>query len=141
MLLHRDLEHLTGRGAVDVTAICKDLLTPDLTGKPRQHSGFDGREVRHDELAAFLRHKGCPDQLRERVRHILVEHLHRVEVTGADQTTGLSQIREMVLRQVLHLNNAASPSTGSVGSEKLKHPTGTAIGADGLLHGLILSDR
>lgn len=140
MFLHRDLEHLTGRGAVDVTAVCEDLLTPDLTGKPCQHSGLDGREVCHDELAVFLRHECRPDQLRECVRHILIEHLHRVEVTGADQTTGLSQIWEMVLREVLHLDNAASPATGPVGSEELKHPTGTAIGTHGFLHGLILPD-
>ena len=44
------------------------------------------------------------------------------------------------MRQVLHLDDAACPATGPVGSEKLKHPTGTAISADGLLHSLILPD-
>ena len=46
----------------------------------------------------------------------------------------------MVLGQVLHLDNASGPATGPVGTVELKHPTSTAIGADGLFHRLILLD-
>ena len=40
--------------------------------------------------------------------------------------------------KVLHLNNAACPAPGAVGSVKLEHPSCPAIGADGGFHYLIL---
>ena len=46
----------------------------------------------------------------------------------------------MVLRQILHLDNASCPAAGPVGSVELKHPTGTAVCAYGFLHRLILTD-
>ena len=42
----------------------------------------------------------------------------------------------MVLRQVLHLDQAASPSSGTAAVE-LEHPTCAAIGADSVDHGLV----
>ena len=141
MLFNRDLEHLRCGSAVDVATFFKDLLTPDFTGKPRQHSGLDCREVGDDELVSRLRHKGGADQLGERIRHIFVEKFHAFKVAAADKPTSLCQIRKMVLGQVLHLYNASSPTTGPVGTVELKHSTSTTIGADCLFHRLILFDR
>ena len=72
MLLDRDMEHLTGAGAVDVTSGFKDFLTPRLTGIPRDDSCFDGAEVGNIKLRTILRDEGCPDQLGEGVRDILI---------------------------------------------------------------------
>ena len=44
----------------------------------------------------------------------------------------------MVLREILHLNDATGPPPGAVGSVELEHTSRTAIGADGGLHCLIL---
>ena len=44
----------------------------------------------------------------------------------------------MVLREILHLNDAACPASGTVGSVELEHTSCPAIGADGGLHRLIL---
>lgn len=41
----------------------------------------------------------------------------------------------------MQLNNAPSPPTTAVGSVKLKHPSGPAVSADGILHGGIFADR
>ena len=97
VLFNRNLEHLRCGSAVDVAAFFKDLLTPDFTGKPRQHSGLDCREVGDDELVSRLRHKGGADQLGERIRHIFVEKFHAFKVAAADKPTSLCQIRKMVL--------------------------------------------
>ena len=140
VFFNRNLEHLRCGSAVDVAAFFKDLLTPDFTGKPRQYSGLDCREIGDDELVSRLRHKGGADQLRERIRHIFVEKLHAVKVAAADKPTSLCQIRKMVLGQVLHLDNASGPTTGPVGTVELKHSTSTTIGADCLFHRLILLD-
>ncbi|MPN14915.1 hypothetical protein SDC9_162244 [bioreactor metagenome] len=74
MLLNRYFEHLRCRSAIDVTAFGKHVLTPLLTSKPCDHAGFDGAKIRNDELCTGSRYKRCADKLRERVRHVLVEH-------------------------------------------------------------------
>ena len=140
MLLDRDFEHLAGRGAVDVAALGKDLLTPLFTGHPCDDACFNGRKVRDNELLAVSGNEGRPDQLRERVRHILIQHFDTVVVTGADKGTCLSQIREVVLRQVLQLDQPSCPASCAVGSIELEHATGTAIGADSRYHRLIFPD-
>lgn len=77
----------------------------------------------------------------QRVRHILVEHLHGVKITTTDKVTGFGKVIQMVLRQVLHLNNASSPSTCAVGTVKLEHTSGAIIGADRSLHRLVFLYR
>ena len=72
MLLNRNMEHLTGTGAVDVTTCFKDLLTPRLTGIPRDDSCFDGAEVGNIKLRTVFRDERCPDQLREGVRDVFL---------------------------------------------------------------------
>ena len=141
MFLNRDFEHLRCGGTVDVAAFLKDLLTPCLTGKPCQYSGLNSREVRNDELIPWPRHKCRADQLGKSIWDIFIEKLHAVKVATADKSTGLCQIRKMILGQILHLNNASGPATGSVGTVELKHSTGTSVGTHCLFHRLILLNR
>ena len=101
MLFHRHMEHLGGRGTVNVPALGKNLLTPLLPSEPSNDTRLDCGEVGHDELSAVLRHKGGADKLGQSVRYILVEHLHGVEVPRAHHRAGLGQIGQMVLGQVL----------------------------------------
>ena len=45
----------------------------------------------------------------------------------------------MVLGEVLQLDEPACPAARAVGSVKLEHPTASAVLADSVLHGLVLS--
>ena len=137
VLLHGDLEHLRGGGAIDIAALGEHFLPPGLTGQPGDDTGLNRGKVGHDELIAVFRNESRADQLRERIRHILIQHFDAVIITGANESTCLCQVREMILRQVLHLDQAARPSPGTAAVE-LEHPTGAAICADGVHHGLIL---
>ena len=64
MLLDRNFEHLAGRGAVDIAAFGKYLLSPVLTGHPCDDAGLDCRKVGDNELVAVFRNKGCSYKLR-----------------------------------------------------------------------------
>ena len=97
VLLHGHLEHLTGAGAVDVSTFLEDLLPPRLPGVPGDDAGLDGGEVGHEKLSAFSGDERGADQLRKCVRHILIQELHGIEVTGADKGAGLGEIRKMIL--------------------------------------------
>ena len=141
MLFHGNAEHLTGRGTVDVLAFGKDPLTPFLSGKPRDDTGFNGRKVRHDQLAVTLGYERSTDKLRQGIWHIFIEHLQSIESTATDKTTGFGQILQVVLGQILHLNDASCPSSRAVGTIELEHTSGTAIGTDSDLHCLVLFHR
>ncbi|MPN47561.1 hypothetical protein SDC9_195164 [bioreactor metagenome] len=69
VLDHGHLEHLTGRGAVDVAAVLEYLNAPLLPCQPGDDAGFDGAEVRYDESAAIARDKRCTDQFRQDIWH------------------------------------------------------------------------
>ena len=137
MLLDRDLKHLAGAGAVNVTAFLEDRLPPDLSGVPGDDAGLDGREVRHQKLCAVLGYESSPDQLRERIRYVLIQELYGIEVTGADESTGLGQIREVILGQVLQLDIPSGEPACTGSAEELEHATGTVVRADGILHRLV----
>ena len=141
MLLDGNTEHLRCRCAVDVLAVGKDLLPPCFSGKPRNDTGFDCRKVRNNEFAVALRNKRCADKLGQRIRHIFVEHFYSIVIAAADKSTGFGKVGKVVLRQVLHLNDASCPPTCAVGTVKLEHTSGTTIGAHGGLHRLILFHR
>lgn len=119
----------------------QNLLPPSLTGKPRNDPGFNGREVCHDEFATVLGNECRADQLGQRIRDILIEHLHGIKITVADKASGFSQIIQVVLGQILHLNDAACPPTGAVGPIELEHPSGATIGAHSGLHCLVFLHR
>ncbi|MPM32270.1 hypothetical protein SDC9_78832 [bioreactor metagenome] len=46
----------------------------------------------------------------------------------------------MVLRQILHLNQSASPAPGTICAVKLKHSACASVGADRVFHSLIFLD-
>ena len=140
VLFHGHLEHLTGAGAVDVATFLEDLLPPRLPGVPGDDAGLDGGEVGHQELSAIFGDERGADQLGERVRHVLVQELHGGEVTGADKGAGLCEIRKMILGQVLQLDVPPREPACPRSTEELEHPTGTAVGADGILHRLVFPD-
>ena len=114
MLLNRDMEHLAGRCTVNVAAISENLLSPLLSGKPCDDSCLDGCEVRHKKAVTGFRNECGTDQLRQHHRHRLIEHLYGFKVTAADQRTDFIQIRQMILRQILHLDQTTGISTSSV---------------------------
>ena len=62
-------------------------------------------------------------------------------IAAADKPTCFGKVGKVVLRQVLHLNDATRPSACSVGAVELEHTPCTAIGADRSLHCLILFYR
>ena len=124
VLLDRHPEHGTGAGTVNVAALSKDLLTPRFAGKPCNDAGFNSTEVGNEELGTFPWNKGGTDKLAERIRDILIQKLNCIEVAGAHQPTGLLQVGQMILRQVLHLDKATGPAARSVSTIELEHPTG-----------------
>ena len=138
VLFYGDTEHLGRAGAVDILALGEYILPPLLAGKPCDDTGFNRGEVRHNELSVFLRHECCANQLGKGVRHILIEHFQSVKVTCPDKPSGFGQIVQMILREILHLNDATGPPPGAVGSVELEHTSCAVIGADGGLHCLIL---
>ena len=56
-------ENLRSRGTVDVFALCERLHSPRFSGKPCNHSCFNGREICHEEFVAGLWHERRPNQL------------------------------------------------------------------------------
>lgn len=141
VLFHGHFKHLTGRCAVNVAAVCKDILPPLFPGKPSQHSGLNGRKIRNNEFVTGFGDKGGADQLGQRIRHIFVQHLYGLKISVSNKGTGLRQIRQMILGQILHLNDTPGPPTSSIGPVELEHPTSTTVGAHGLFHGLIFLNR
>ena len=140
VLLDRDLEHLACAGAVDVSTFLEYLLTPRFPGVPGDNAGLDGRKVGHEELGAILGNERGADQLRERIRHIFIEELYRVEVTCTDEGTGFRKIGKMILGQILQLDVSPGEPASPGSAEELEHATGAAVGADGVLHRLVFPD-
>ena len=80
---------------------------------------IDGREVCHIKAAAGFRHKGGADKLGQYQRYGVIEHFHGVRIAAADQCPCGVQIRQMVLRQVLHLDEPTGIASGAVSTIKL----------------------
>ena len=140
MLDHGDVEHLAGGSAVDIPALGEHLLPPLLSGNPGDDPRFDSRKVRHKEAASRFGDEGGADQLGEHQRDGVVEQLHGVKAPVPHQRPGLLQVRQMVLREVLHLNEPPGKSAGSIGSVKLDQAAGAVIRADHRLHGGVFLD-
>ncbi len=137
VLLHRHMEHLACRGAVNVPAALEHLKPPPLPGNPRNHPRLNSGKICHDKLPAALRHEGRADELRERIRDILIKHGNGIKIPGFYQFPCLRQVRDMVLRQILKLNNAPAIPTGPVGAVECKHPVSPAVRAHRILHRLV----
>ena len=101
MLYDRLMKHGRGRCTVQVFAIGKRLDRMRLPGKVGKDPGFDGRVVGDDKLHPRLWNESSTDQLGENLRHIVIEHFKRSIVILPDKISGLFQIWEMILRQVL----------------------------------------
>ena len=140
MLDHGDMEHLAGGSAVDVSALGEHFLPPLLSGDPGDDPRFDGRKVRHKEAASRFRNKGGANKFGEHQRDGVVEQLHGVKAPVPHQRPGLFQVGQVVLREVLHLNEAPGKSAGSIGSVKLDQAAGAVIRADHRLHGGVFFD-
>ena len=111
-----------------------------LSGDPRDDSRLDGGEVCHIKTAAGFRHKGGADKLGQYQRYGVIEHFHGVRIATADQCPCGVQIRQMVLRQVLHLDEPTGIASGAVGTVKLDQPSGSIIRTDHRLHGGVFLD-
>ena len=140
VLFHGDMEHLRSGSAVNVAALCKNLLPPMFPSDPCDDPRLDGGEVCHIKTAAGFRHKGGADKLGQYQRYGVIEHFHGVRIAAADQCPCGVQIRQMVLRQVLHLDEPTGIAAGAVGPVKLDKPSGTVIRADYRLHGGVFLD-
>src|SRR5699024_1409527 len=90
MLLHRNMEHLACRCAVNIAPILKNLEPPSLPGKPGDYPRLDCREVRYNELPAILRHKCRANELGEGIRDIFIKHGKCFIVTAPHQSPRLS---------------------------------------------------
>ena len=141
MLFHRHMEHLACRGAVNVTAALEHLQPPPLPRYPGDHPRLDCGKVRHDELPPILRNESRADELRERIRDILIEHGEGIKIPGFHQLPCLCQIRDMVLRKVLQLYNAPAVPAGPVSTVELKHSVRTAVRTHRILHCLVFLNR
>ena len=140
VFLHRHLEHLRCAGAIDISARGEYFLPPGLPGKPRDDTSLNRTEVGYKKLGSISWDKSCTDKLGERVRHILIQQLHSIEIAGAHKSTGLRQVGKVVLWQVLQLNVSAGEAPGSVCPIEHEHPTGAIVAADGFLHRLVFPD-
>ena len=98
-----------------------------LPGDPCDDPRLNGGEVCYIKAAAGFRHKGGADQFGQHQRNGVIEHFHGIRIAAADQGSYCVQIRQMVLRQVLHLDEATGIASGAVGTIELNQPSGTVI--------------
>ena len=109
VLLHRDMEHGGGPGAVDIAAFGEDFLPPGFTGQPRDDAGFDGGEVTDDELLPFRRNECCAKKFAQDVRNGVIEKpdVFIGAATGARHrwlvydTADSVECLQMILRKIL----------------------------------------
>ena len=85
VLFHGDMEHLRSGSAINISALCKNLLPPMLPGDPCNDPRLDGREVDNIKAASGFRHKGGADKLGQYQRNGGIEHFHGARVAAADQ--------------------------------------------------------
>ena len=98
VLFYGDMEHLRSGSAVNVAALCKNLLPPMFPSDPCDDPRLDGGEVCHIKTAAGFRHKSGADKLGQYQRHGVIEHFHGIRIAAANQCPCDIQIRQMVLR-------------------------------------------
>ena len=127
VLYYRHMEHLTGRGTVDVLSFQKGFQSPVLPGFPCKHTGFDGGEVGHDELTALFWDQHGSDQLGKHIRGVAVDGLDHIKAPQLHQFPRLIQRGNMVLRQILQLDIPAGIPTCAAGPIELEQTSGSAI--------------
>ena len=62
VLLNGYMKHLACGSTVNIAAGCEDLLPPLFTGKPCDHTGFDGGKVGYKEAVTGFRDECRADQ-------------------------------------------------------------------------------
>ena len=141
VLDHGNMEHGGCAGTVNVAVLPEHLLPPGLTGQPCDDPRLDGGEVGHDEPASLFWHERGTDQLLQYIGRAVVQNFQGSEVAGTYQFPRLFQVRQMVLRQVLHLDKPSGKPSGPVRPVKLQESPSPAVTADHVLHGLIFFYR
>ena len=101
-----------GRVAVDVAAIAEHIERPLLVSEPRQHAGFDGAEVGHQQAVAFVGHDHPAQAGRQRRHRVAVQRLQQASVPVAEQFDAVVGVAERRPGEVLRLEAAASPAPG-----------------------------
>ena len=137
VFFNRDAKHLCCAGTVDIATVSENLHPPLLMRHPCDDPGFDGRKVRNDEFPALIRNESGADQLGEHIRDGIVQGVQRIIVSNAHQIACLLQVRHVILRKILQLNQPARKSSCPIGSVEHEHAVCTPVFADAVLHGLI----
>ena len=140
VLFDRHTEHLRRRRAIDIAAAFKHTLPPLLSGDPSDDTGFDRREIGNVESTARSRDKGGADQFGQHHRHGIVQQIDRFIAAATDERTSLTQIGQMVLRQILHLDKPPGISAGPVRAVELNQSAGAVIRSNSGFHRRILFD-
>ena len=106
-----DMIHTACRCLVDPTHPSELIKNPVLPSKPRKHTCFYGRKISHDKLAPIFRDKGSSDQFRECIGYGTVKQLNRIDLAIFYDFSCQIQVRQMILRNILQLYQAAGPSS------------------------------
>ena len=134
------MEHLGGCGAVEILAVFESIQHPLFSRLPRKHPGFNGGEVRHDELAAILRDEHGADELGKDIRCVAVDALHHVKAAHFHECSCLIQRGDVVLRQILQLDVPAGVASGTACAVELEQSSGSAIRTDTAFRRLVFLD-
>ena len=137
VLYDRDTEHLRGRGAVDVSAVPECVKAPLLAAEPRNDAGLNRGEVRHDEMTALRGDKRCPHELAENLSRFSVHKLEGLKIPIRDGLPRKIEVRDVILREVLELDDPPSPPSRPVCPVELEHSANSPVSAHGVEHGLI----
>lgn len=140
VLFHGDTEHPARGLAIQILALLKRIEGGGFSGEPSYHAGFDRRKIRNHKAMPLGWDERGADQLGQSVRNGLVEQLDRIKQPTSHEAASLSQVLEVVARQVLDLDQAACESAGASRAVKLDQPASTPITPGDVLHRLILFD-
>ena len=112
------------------------LKDPLFARQPCQDSGLDGAEVADCEGLAFRCYECRSDELAQRVRNVAVADLYHVEVAFLQELACKVDVADVVLREVLHLDEASGPAA-CPGTVELEESAYASVGSHDLLHGLV----
>ena len=104
---------------------------------PSKHPGFDGGEIRHDELAAIPRDEHGADELGEDIRCVAVDALYHVKAAHLHECSCLIQRGDVVLRQILQLDIPTGVASGAACTVELEQSSGSVVRTDTAFHCLV----
>ena len=126
-VFHGNVEHIGGGRFINLAMRPKNLHAPFLSRQPAESARFNRRKIRHNEPASFLWHKRRADELGKHLRRIAKEILQRVKPSCFHKIARNFQRFQMVLRQILHLNQAGGKPSRVVRSVEQKQPSCPAV--------------